>query len=252
MALSDFKKKALRLKQVLSSADARKADVQADVNSKKKVYDFKEGRKEYYKNTFTSALDDLDHSAAELNSLCDADASNPIFIQKISKLVEEIPASASKQEVIDRILDLAENIKEPEKHSFITKKNALNVPLDVKDDIFADIAELDNCFNAGCYRSVVILCGRLLETALHRKYFEVTGNDALEKNPGIGLGTLIAKLAEKNVAFDPGITNQIHLINQVRISSVHKKKEAFYPSEAQTRAMVLYTLDILDKIFRKK
>jgi hypothetical protein len=33
--------------------------------------------------------------------------------------------------------------------------------------------------------------------------------------------------------------------------SVHKKKEAFYPNKDQTNAMVLYTLDVLGKIFKK-
>ena len=86
---------------------------------------------------------------------------------------------------------------------------------------------------------------------MHRKYFETTGKDILEKNPGIGLGNLIGKLSEKNVKFDPGLTHQIHLINQVRIFSVHKKKEAFYPNKDQANAMVLYTLDVLWKMFRK-
>ena len=113
----------------------------------------------------------------------------------------------------------------------------------------ADIAEMQKCFNAGCYRSTTILCGRILETALHRKYYEVTGKDILETNPGIGLGTLIAKLNDKNVEFDPGLTQQIHLINQVRIFSVHKKQNTFTPSSAQANAMVLYTMDVLEKMF---
>jgi hypothetical protein len=125
------------------------------------------------------------------------------------------------------------------------------IPPDIKADVMADISELEKCYATECYRSAAILCGRILETALHRKYYETTGLDVLEKNPGIGLGTLIAKLREKNVQFDPGITEQIHLINQVRIFSVHTKKEAFYPSKPQTQAMILYTLDIVEKLFVK-
>ena len=96
-----------------------------------------------------------------------------------------------------------------------------------------------------------MLCGRLLEIALHRKYYEITGQDILEKNPGIGLGKIIAKLAEKDIKFEPGLTQQIHLINQLRVSSVHKQKDAFYPTKQQTHAMILYTLDVLEKLFRK-
>ena len=126
-----------------------------------------------------------------------------------------------------------------------------NIPSDIKPDLVLDLNELERCYENECYRSCVILCGRLLEIALHRKYYETTGQDILEKNPGIGLGSLIAKLKDKNVNMDPALTNQIHLINQTRIFSVHKKKEAFNPSQQQTQAMILYTLDILEKIFNK-
>ncbi|MBW2969420.1 DUF4145 domain-containing protein [Candidatus Woesearchaeota archaeon] len=119
----------------------------------------------------------------------------------------------------------------------------------VKDELHADVEEMHRCFNAGCYRSAIILCGRILETALHRKYFEVTSNDLLEKAPGIGLGNLISKLSDKKIDLDPGLGNQIHLINQVRIHSVHKKQKVFTPTKTQTRAIMLYTSDVLDKLF---
>ncbi|MFH1637171.1 MAG: hypothetical protein ABIB71_01975 [Candidatus Woesearchaeota archaeon] len=123
------------------------------------------------------------------------------------------------------------------------------LPQEIKAEVEADIAEMRMCYDNSCLRSAVIICGRILETALHRKYFEATGIDALEKTPGIGLGKLIAKLDEKGVKLDPGLTQQIHLINQVRIFSVHTKAEAFQPSKIQTHAMILYTLDTLNKLF---
>lgn len=124
-----------------------------------------------------------------------------------------------------------------------------NINSAVKDELNADIGEMHRCFNAGCYRSAIIICGRILETALHRKYFEATGNDLLEKAPGIGLGSLVAKLSSKNIEIDPALGNQIHLINQVRIHSVHKKQKSFIPTKTQTRAIMLYTTDILNKLF---
>lgn len=127
---------------------------------------------------------------------------------------------------------------------------SFRLPFDVQEVINADLNELKACMKAGCYRSAIILCGRVMETALHRKYFEATGQDLLEKAPGIGLGNLIAKLAEKGVIVDPGLGNQIHLINQVRVFSVHTKQVAFAPSRMQAEAIVLYTLDILEKLFK--
>jgi len=129
------------------------------------------------------------------------------------------------------------------------KLNLPELPADIKDEAEADIKEMKRCYAAGCYRSAVVLCGRLVETALHRKYYDATGNDILEKSPGIGLGNLIAKLNEKGVQLDPGVAQQVHLINQVRIFSVHKKQRAFYPSKAQANAIILFTLDTLEKLF---
>ncbi|MFC1742182.1 hypothetical protein ACFL3V_06620 [Nanoarchaeota archaeon] len=123
------------------------------------------------------------------------------------------------------------------------------LPEEILENVQADVDELQKCFGAGCYRSAIILCGRVIETALHRKYFEVTGNDALEKEPGIGLGKLIARMSEKSVKLDPGLPQQIHFINQVRIFSVHTKQEAFNPSENQAKATLLYTMDVLGKLF---
>ena len=90
----------------------------------------------------------------------------------------------------------------------------------------------------------------MLEISLHRKYYEITKNDLLEKSPGIGLGKIIAKLKEKKVNIAPGLSQQIHLINQTRIFSVHKKSSTFTPNKDQTHAIILFTLDILEKLFK--
>lgn len=126
-----------------------------------------------------------------------------------------------------------------------------NMPEEIHEAMQADADELHKTYNTGCYRSSIILCGRLLETALHRKYFDVTGNDALEKEPNIGLGKLIARMRDKGISLDPALPQQIHFINQVRIFSVHKKHEAFNPSQVQAQATILYTVDVLNRIFNK-
>lgn len=146
--------------------------------------------------------------------------------------------------LLEKLADLAAETQQQKKFSIP------RLPHDVKDDITADINEIQACMKANCYRSTVILCGRIMETALHRKYYDATGQDLLEKAPGTGLGNLIAKLAEKGIKLDPGLPNQIHLINQIRVFSVHTKKEPFTPSRTQAEAIVLYTMDILDKLFK--
>lgn len=124
-----------------------------------------------------------------------------------------------------------------------------NVPAVIKVEVLTDLAEAKKCFDNGCFRSCTILCGRILETCLHRKYYELTKKDILETSPGVGLGKLIAKLKELDVGFDPGITEQIHLINKIRIDSVHKKKVTFCPSRSQAHAMLLYSVDVINKLF---
>lgn len=125
----------------------------------------------------------------------------------------------------------------------------IKVPNIISEEINSDLKELKQCFCNNLYKSSVILCGRILEVSLHRKYYEITNKDILETQPGIGLGKLVAKLYEKNVKFDPGINEQIHLINKIRVQSVHKKHEHFIPSREQAYATILYTLDIVKKLF---
>lgn len=167
------------------------------------------------------------------------------IIANIYDLLEEIEAVQKAQ---DNQEGKSQNQSLQKAESLIFQLPS-NIPEEIKEEVQADMQELEKCYRNDCFRSSIILCGRLLETALHRKYFDTTAVDILETNPGIGLGTLIAKLKEKGVQFDPGITQQIHLINQVRIFSVHKKPETFHPSSNQAQAMILYTLDTLQKLF---
>jgi hypothetical protein len=177
-------------------------------------------------------------------------AATGVLHGKPASLIQQmqITQDASKLDALaDELLEMAVDEDEIRPSLFPGKKPRM--PFEIHDDVTADLDEIKRCMDAKCYRSAVILCGRVLETALHRKYYEVTKNDLLEKSPGIGLGNLIAKLAEQNVKLDPALGNQIHLINQVRVHSVHQKNDAFKPSVAQAQAIVLYTTDVLEKLF---
>ncbi|MEM4244905.1 MAG: DUF4145 domain-containing protein [Candidatus Nanoarchaeia archaeon] len=154
------------------------------------------------------------------------------------------------------MLKIVQQVKVTAERISIQKKETLNirmpyVPQEIRNEVNKDIEDMKKCFENGLYRSAVIMCGRVLETALHRKYYEITGVDILEKNPGIGLGTLVAKLTEKNVRFDPGVTQQIHLINNVRVFTVHKKQEVFEPTREQAYATILFTIDVVNKLFAR-
>ncbi|MDO8481438.1 MAG: DUF4145 domain-containing protein [Nanoarchaeota archaeon] len=174
---------------------------------------------------------------------------NRILVSKMESLLRELSSTQEKNGVkrlLDRLVAVSLALESPQKAARPALKG---MPPEIRSELQADIDETHRCFDAKCFRSCVILCGRILETALHRKYYDVTKNDLLEKSPGIGLGNLVSKLHEKGILVDPAIAQQIHLINQVRIYSVHTKKEPFAPSEEQAHAIMLYTVDILKKLF---
>lgn len=213
--------------------DIQQALRAAQEDRKGGITDFKKQKQEGNKLLLKGAIDRLlreTKNDPELQSLA----------QKLSTAKTE-----EMKKILDKLADLAADDNTKNK-----KFKAPKLPGEIREDVTADLQEIQRCINAACYRSSVVLCGRVMETALHRKYYEATGNDLLEKAPGTGLGTLIAKLSEHGVKLDPGLPNQIHLINQIRVFSVHTKKESFSPSKTQTEAIFLYTIDILEKLFK--
>jgi len=246
-----FLKALINLQNSVSLAIKHNIDLNKKLDKEKSLYDYEEKQKIYYHNTLESNLKLVKSDSLELPQLTKHDIRNQPFVNQILELMPELDNKDLNkiQKTVTKMLLITKQLNFPKQDLEKTFTIPTNIPQEIKSEIKADINELNKCFNNQCYRSSIILCGRLLETALHRKYYELTKNDLLEKSPGIGLGNIIAKLKEKNMQLDPAITNQIHLINQVRIFSVHKKKEAFYPSKQQTQATILYTLDILEKLF---
>jgi len=230
------------LRQLNMALDiAVKNNVPVFEEEKSSVGDFKSQQREQIKQAVKTAIFGVERESKKLFKLDD-----PI-VDLIAAHVTGLGSAKdepSLKKIVDKIAELTADLEEE-----TAETTEFAVPHEIKEDIDADVQEMSKCYDAGAYRSAVILCGRILETALHRKYFELTGNDLLEKSPGIGLGNLISKISDKGGVLDPGLGNQIHLINQVRIHSVHKKQEAFQPSKEQTQAIILYTMDVLKKLF---
>lgn len=246
-----FQKSLINLQNAISLAIKHNIDLNKKPDKEKSLYNFNEKQKIYYLNNLKSNLKLVKSDSLSLPQLNKHDIRNQPFVNQLLESIPELDNKELKKldKTVKKIVNLTKQLNFPKKDLEKIFSIPSNIPEDISSDIKADINELNKCFNHNCYRSSIVLCGRLLETALHRKYYEVTNNDLLEKSPGIGLGNIIAKLKEKNMQLDPAITNQIHLINQVRVFSVHKKKEAFYPTKQQTHATILYTLDILEKLF---
>lgn len=248
MDTGEFMRSVIELRAALANARANNVDLNR-IPSSRKVYDFNQSKEDYYRTAVQTGLSQVKTKSKSLSKLEDFSPENSAIIGKIKGLVSELDLAEFKDPLLAKIAELVPKINVPELQKIEKPKS---LPSEISADVNADIEEMNKAFSHGCCRSVAILCGRILEVSLHRKYFEVTGVDLLEKSPGIGLGKIIAKLSEKNVNFDPGLTQQIHLINNIRISSVHVKQEPFTPSKSQAEAMMLYTMDILSKIFQNK
>jgi hypothetical protein len=212
----------------------------------KTLSDFKQTMPVYYDSVAKSKIKMIKKAISDMVDMTDEK-------EKIEDMLEliDIVASlySSKQfekinEKVDRIAEIVKSVKFDEVISL-----DVNLPPEISKELNADFNEMHKCFKAGFFRATIILCGRILEAALLRKYYEVTKKDLLETSPGIGLGKVIAKLKEAGIDLGPGLNEQIHLINNIRISSVHKQKQLFKPSREQANAIILYTTDALNKIF---
>ncbi|MEK6887146.1 MAG: DUF4145 domain-containing protein [Nanoarchaeota archaeon] len=202
--------------------------------SAKKVHDYKEQRADYYRTLIKNNINKLKEITKDMD-------------EETKKKITHMEGLYLKGDA-KSILGIVAELSIPKATRPIRETN-LRLPFEIRDDVLYDLAEVERCYNADALRSSMILCGRILETALHRKYYDVTGKDLLETSPGIGLGNILAKLKDSNIEIDPAVTQQIHLINNLRIFSVHKKSNAFQPSKEQAQATILFTVDILKKLF---
>lgn len=253
MVVANFKNCLEKLEAGLKTAQEEKISLKEEVD-KGIFHDFKKQKRELCKATIKSGLLNINTLIWEMISL-NKEENNKTKLVDILNLIELVNEAKANNDTGSMLVLLQKINAITKELSQITTQplqiKIPNLPSDIKEDVEADLAEVRKCYDAGCYRSVIILCGRILETALHRKYYDVTGLDILEKSPGFGLGKLVAKLSEKEVNLDPALTQQIHLVNQVRIFSVHKKKSVFLPTKAQSQAIILYTTDILEKLFKQ-
>jgi hypothetical protein len=248
--MANFYPSLHKLREAISTLQKHSIDLNKELDRSKQVYDFKAKQEMVYRDAFTSSLQRLKDESIHLNAHITIPSNQPI-INEMLQLMPDIETKdlESLQKTITKLDQLYNRLDVPTKTNFSTPQS---LPTVIEAEIKADLNEMEKCFANKCFRSAVILCGRLIETTLHWKYYDATAFDLLEKNPNMGLGSLIAKLREKDIELDPALQQQIHLINQVRIFSVHKKQEAFHPTEDQTHAIILYTVDILNKLFTKQ
>ncbi|OIO41123.1 hypothetical protein CO154_00430 [Candidatus Pacearchaeota archaeon CG_4_9_14_3_um_filter_31_7] len=254
-ALDDITKIIIELKDSINRIIRQNIDLKEFENDRSDMYNFEKKQELQIVNSLKRNSKKLKEDFESLKHLSSVSDENLVYLKKLDENIKEflnLIKNNQREELVGSLIGIIENVKNIKMPEMMELNFKIPImPVEIKDEIVEDIRELEKCFNNECYRSCAILCGRILEIALHRKYYDSTGIDILEKTPGIGLGNLIAKLREKGVEVDPALTQQIHLVNQVRIFSVHRKKSAFNPTKQQIQAMILYTMDILNRLFEK-
>jgi len=248
--MASIKEALLELKDIINNVLSRKIDFKSRIVEDE--YSFKRKEREYYSREIENAVKKL---GAVLSESFTVAPTEKRALTEASAKVKDLKKMINSRNfleaivVIEQIYDIVPLIKISEDDLPKSEFFLPHIPREIYAETKASFDELIKCYEHNCFRSALILCGRILEIALHCKYLESTGQDLLKKAPDIGLGNLILRFKEKEIQLDPGLGNQIHLINQLRIASVHKKKRSFNPTKSQTKATILYTLDTLKKLF---
>lgn len=248
--MASLKGVLLELKDMINNVLSRKIDFSSRIVGDE--FNFKRREREYYSKEIEKAIKKLDAVLSESFVVAPNDkralAESSAMIKELKKMINSRNFLGAIVE-IEKIYSVVPSIKIADDDLPKGEFYLPYVPRDIFSETKASFDELIKCYEHNCYRSALILCGRILEISLHKKYFESTKIDLLRKCPDIGLGNLVLKFKDKGMNLDPGLSNQIHLINHLRIASVHKKKIPFNPTKSQTKASILYTLDTLKKLF---
>lgn len=194
------------------------------------------------------------------------------------RLKKKVKKLSGEEETVETINDFISNIEDGEKNaerwsnellvqyvnilksSFSELKGVLpaeiefeldidlsKVPSTIRTDLRRDFDELKSCFLVEAYRGTIMFCGRILETALGRKYFEETGIDPAEQL--WTLGKLITECGKANINLEPGVYRIAKLINDMRVPSVHKKARAYLPTPDEARGIILITKSVITRLF---
>jgi|SRR5208282_2586523 len=132
------------------------------------------------------------------------------------------------------------------------------IPKDLRDEITSDFAEIRKCFSAQVYRASIAFCGRILESALGRKYYEekrklnskITIQDIENELTNLSFGKIIEKCRDVGLLKDqPDVESYADLINKVRILSIHHKPSKFAPGPDAVKGTVNFMSEVIQKLY---
>jgi hypothetical protein len=124
--------------------------------------------------------------------------------------------------------------------------NLDRIPSEIRAEIAEDVGEVVKCYSVGAYRAAIVFCGRIIEVALARKYYESTGIDPIEKK--WTLGQLLNE-CRKKLELPPALDDACKMVNKVRVYSVHKKKGVYLMGPHDVLAAFYFVQSIVEKLW---
>jgi len=119
-----------------------------------------------------------------------------------------------------------------------------DVFIDLKSEIIGDISELIMVLEAGCYRSAIGMCGRILESVL-KCYLTMK---SISYSDDMMIGKLLTLIKESGKYLEPTLKNCINIINGHRIVSVHQKDKVPIPSRDNCFTVAYSLLDTIRRL----
>jgi hypothetical protein len=199
------------------------------------------------RRTQSSILEMGDEDAEDIDEVVDLVGMMLKGIEDIERNVQQTSTENLDEEVRSLRIDFSELSGSLPVEQIMFLVDFSTAPQEIREEIKLDFDEMRICYNNGAFRSAIIMCGRVLELLLAKKYFDSTHVDPVELR--WQLGVLIRKCFERNVLTDPGIGDICNFINHLRISSVHASHAIHRPIQEETKSVIEFTISLLKSLY---
>jgi len=122
------------------------------------------------------------------------------------------------------------------------------VPPEIREEMLADIQELEVCAEHGANRSALFLCGRILELALGRKFWEETQVDPVVRE--WTLGKLITECEARGILKGlPKLFSLAKIIKDCRNPSVHVTARVYRPTPGEVGGLSQVAASVVQRLY---
>lgn len=188
-----------------------------------------------------------DEDAGDIHDVADLIDTMLKGIEDIERNVQEASTENLDEEVRSLRIDFSELSGSLPVEQIMFLVDFSNIPQEIREETKLDFEEMRICYNSGAFRSAIIMCGRVLELQLAKKYFDSTGVDPIEQK--WQLGFLIGKCSERNVITDSAVGDICNFINHSRIGSVHASHAIHRPIQEETKSVIEFTISLLRRLY---